>query len=133
MGKEAAAEAYQRLFHIVKQTRPWSLGGFLTRDKDVIGAADAKNRQKGACGLAQAAAGPVADDGVPDLLGRGKSGPGFGAGGVPAASLHDDQVPALGITLCDKKKFTPHPEAQDLKWRRVLGRFRRDFGPGNLG
>ena len=119
MVQEAAAEAYQRLFHIVKQTGPGGNGGFLPRDKHVVGSADAQGGQKRPGGLAEAAASPVADNGSADLLCRGKSRAGFRPGRPAAAGLDDDQAPSFGVTLCHKKKFTPHLEADDLKRRRV--------------
>ena len=97
-GRKAAAEAYQRHFHIVKQTWPRGRSGVLTGNEDVVGASNSQKRQKDAGSLAQAAASPVADNGAAYLLGRGKA---FASSvtrrdAIPAL---DDQKPAaLGIT-----------------------------------
>lgn len=110
-GRKAAAEAYQRHFHIVKQTRPRSRPSVLTSDKNIVGASDAQKRQKDAGSLAQAAARPISDNGTAYLLGRGKA---FASSvtrrdAIPAL---DDQKPAaLGITPCNIKKFTPYTQA----------------------
>jgi len=112
------AEAYQRLFHIVKQTGPWRGGGFLTRDKDVVRPANAMNRQKRPCRFTQSAPCAVAYDGVADLLGGGKSCTGRGPRRVPAARLEDDQAPPFAKTLGNKQKFAPHPKTKHLNLRR---------------
>lgn len=110
-GNEAAAEAYQRLFQIVKQTGPGGRAGFLTRHHDIVDACDTKTRQKQAGGLAQAAPGAVADHRPTDLFGRGEAEAELGAGYVPKTSLHHHQTAALGITLCNIKEFTPDTQA----------------------
>ena len=110
-GRKAAAEAYQRHFHIVKQTWPWGRSGVLTGNENVVGASNSQKRQKDAGSFAQAAASPVADNGAAYLLGRGKA---FASSvtrrdAIPAL---DDQKPAaLGITPCNIKKFTPYTQA----------------------
>mgnify|MGYP001191885232 FL=1 len=110
-GRKAAAEAYQRHFHIVKQTWPRGRSGVLTGNEDVVGASNSQKRQKDAGSFAQTAASPVADNGAAYLLGRGKA---FASSvtrrdAIPAL---DDQKPAaLGITPCNIKKFTPYTQA----------------------
>ncbi len=118
-GEKTAAEAYQRRFHIVKQTRPGGRCGLLTRYEHVIGPGDAKLGQERPSSFAQAAARAVANHGVADLLGGGEALAGRGAGKGAAAALDNNDSLALAVTLCNKKKFTPHPEAFNLKWRRV--------------
>lgn len=96
--RKAAAEAYQRHFHIVKQTRPRGRSGVLTGDENVVGAGNPQKRQKDAGGFAQAAAGPVPDDGAANLLGRGESLASGVPGRLAIAALHDQKPAALGIT-----------------------------------
>ena len=108
------AEAYQRLFHIVKQTRPGRCGGFLTRDKDVVRPAHPVNRQKRPRGFTQATPGAVADDRVADLLGGGEACAGLGPRKGPAAGLDDDQAAPFCKTCGHKQEFAPHTEAQDI-------------------
>jgi hypothetical protein len=114
-----AAEAYQRHFHIVKQTGPGGVRGVLTRDEDVIRARNAQMGKKRAGGLAEAAAGAVADDGTADLLRRRKALAGLRAGRVPAAALDHHDLAAFGVTLSHEKEFTPFLEADNLQRRRV--------------
>ena len=109
--RKAAAEAYQRHFHIVKQTRPRSRGGVLTGDENVVSARDAQKRQKDAGRLAEATAGPVADHRSADLLGRGKSLANSLAVVRAAAALDNQQAAAFGKTARNVQEFAPYPQA----------------------
>jgi hypothetical protein len=117
-GKKAAAEAYQRRFHIVKQTGPSRRRGFLPRDKDVVGPRHSQPRQQLPGGFPEAASGPVADYRPADLLGRGKSLAGRRARLAPAARLDHHETPAVGVTLSHKKEFAA--DAQALHRDRIL-------------
>jgi hypothetical protein len=99
--KEAAAEAYQRLFDIVKQTWPGGRSGFLTGHNHIVDACDTKPGQEMPDRLPQAAAGAVADDRAADLLGCGKADPGSVTRHATAARLNHDQAAALSVTLCN--------------------------------
>ena len=61
------------MFHIVKQRVPWGVGRGVAGEKHIIDARPAMERGKAARSLAQAAAGPVADDGIANLLGGGEA------------------------------------------------------------
>jgi len=106
--RKAAAEAYQRPFHIVKQTRPRSCAGVLAGYENIVGAGNAQQRQKSAGRLAEAAARPVPDDRSADLLGGGEPFPDCLSRQVPAASLNDKQTASLRITLGYVKEFSPN-------------------------
>jgi len=110
-GRKAAAEAYQRNFHIVKQTWPRGRAGFLTGDENVVDAGHSQKRQKDAGGLPQAAAGAVSDHGAADLLGRGKPLAGGLARRVTFTCLYDEKLAAFGIPPRRVKEFTPDPQA----------------------
>jgi hypothetical protein len=117
--KEAAAEAYQRLFDIVKQTWPRGRTRFLTGNHDIVDACDTKPGQERPYGFPHAATGAVADDGAADLFGRGKADPGRVTRHATAARLNHHQAAAFGITLCNIKKFATNAEAFDDEWRWV--------------
>jgi hypothetical protein len=121
-GNEAAAEAYQRLFQIVKQTGPGGRTGFLTGDKDIVHACDAKTGKKLARGLAKAASRPVADNGTADLLGGGETEADEVARQAATARLNHYEATALGVTLCNIKEFTSNAQAFDKQRRWVAGR-----------
>lgn len=124
-GRKAAAEAYQRNFHIVKQTWPRGRAGFLTGDENVVDAGHSQKRQKDAGGLPQAAAGAVSDHGAADLLGRGKSFACSLARRVTFTCLYDEKLAAFGVTPGHIKEFTP--DTQALKRQRggiAIGRKR---------
>ena len=116
-GRKAAAEAYQRHFHIVKQTWPWGRAGFLTGDKNVVGACHSQKRQKDAGSLAQPTPGPVPDDGAADLLCRGKPFASSLARRVTFTCLYDEKLAAFGVTPGHIKEFTP--DTQALKRQRA--------------
>jgi hypothetical protein len=99
--KEAAAEAYQRLFDVVKQTWPRGRTGFLTGHHDIVDTCDTKPGQEKPYGLPQAAAGAVSDDRAADLLGRGEADPGRVTRHATAARLNHHQTAAFGVTLCN--------------------------------
>ena len=44
--RSISGEAYQRAFHIVKQTRPANVSGRVARDEDIVGSGLAKPGQK---------------------------------------------------------------------------------------
>lgn len=124
-GRKAAAEAYQRHFHIVKQTWPRGRAGFLASDENVVGAGHPQKRQKDAGRFPQPAAGAVPDNGPADLLGRGKSLAHGLARRVTFASLNDEKPAAFGITPGDIKEFTPDAQAFERQRSRVaIGRKR---------
>jgi hypothetical protein len=108
--QDAAPEAYQCGFDIVKQLRPRAVGGLHPGDEDVIDPGKAKTRQEHTDTLAQPAARTVADDGVADFLGGGKAGPGGIARGRAPARLHNDVFAPFGRTLCDKQEFPARAE-----------------------
>ena len=121
-GKEAAAEAYQRLFEIVKQTGPCGRASFLTCDKDIVHPRDAKIGKKLAGGLAQAAPGPVTYHGAADLFGGGKSEAEEIARQGATARLHHHQAAAFGVTLCNIKEFVSNAQAFDEQRQCVASR-----------
>jgi hypothetical protein len=82
-------------------------------------------------GLAQAAAGPVTDDGAADLFGGGKAFADLRTRRGAAAALNHHDPLAVAVTPCHKKKFTPHPEAFNLKWRRVDVGWKGPSGSGS--
>ena len=110
-GRKTAAEAYQRHFHIVKQTWPWGRSGILTGNENIISAGNSQKRQKDAGSLAQAAASPVADNGAAYLLGRGKAFAGSVARRRAIPGLNDQKPAAFGITPGNVQEFTPYPQA----------------------
>lgn len=110
-GRKAAAEAYQRHFHIVKQTWPRGRSGVLTGNEDVVGASNSQKRQKDAGSLAQAAARPVPDDRTAHLFGRGKAFPSSVACRDAIAALNDQKPAAFGVTPGNIKEFTPYTQA----------------------
>jgi hypothetical protein len=78
--------------------------------------------KKLAHGLAQAAAGAVANDGGPGFPGGGEAGPGGRARLGPAARLDDNQAAALSGAICDKKELAARPQAlnDDGLWISVV-------------
>jgi hypothetical protein len=113
--REAAAEAYQRRFHIVKQTGPGRGRRFLAGDKDIVDAGPSQKGKQEARGLPQAAARAVADNGPPDLAGGREPCPGHRARLRPAAGLDDQAAAALGDAFRDKQEFAARPEALDVQ------------------
>lgn len=63
-----AGQAYQRAFHIVKQTYPANVGCNVAGYEDIIPTRAAMNRQKTPCSFPQAPAGTVAHDCAANLL-----------------------------------------------------------------
>jgi hypothetical protein len=102
---QAAGEAYQRAFNIVKQASPCARGRVLSRNEHVVGAAEAMQRKQLARGLAQAPARPVAHGGVANLAGGGEA---HGAGPFwwnPDARLDDDRAPTFRWAVCGAEKL----------------------------
>ena len=119
LGRKAAAEAYQRDFHIVKQTGPGAVAGVLAGDEDIVDARESQKGQKEPHCLAQAAAGPVADHGSADLAGGGKARPGGGTRLGPAAGLDDQELAAFGDAIRDIKEFAARAQALDRRAGRL--------------
>jgi hypothetical protein len=118
---EAAAEAYQCGFHIVKQMGPGRRRGLLTGDKNVVDAGLSQKGKKEARGLPQAAAGAVADDCPADLAcGRKSSACGRARLGPPAG-LHNQEAAAFRDAIRDKKELAARPEALDGEWDWIAG------------
>jgi len=108
---ETAAEAYQRRFHIVKQTGPRALARLLACNEDIIDARKAQLWQKEADAFAEAAAGAVAGDGVADFAGGGEAhARGFAWFRAPAGLDHQHAA-AIRLAVRHEQEFATRPQA----------------------
>ena len=112
-----SGEAYQRAFHIVKQTRPRNVSRFHTCNEDIIPPRLAMLWQENTGSLPQSSLRPVAGHGIADLLGGGKSGPGMVTRrfALAATGLHQQGLATLGPAVAHIKKLRPHAKTGDLK------------------
>jgi hypothetical protein len=99
--RDTAAEAYQCGFHIVKQTGERAVGRVLAGNEDVIHSREAGYGKCHSHCLPEAAAGPVADHGTPNLFCGGEPCSGGRPGLGPAAGLDDQGLFAFGGAIRD--------------------------------
>ena len=89
-------EAYQRAFHIVKQTRPGARRRAAPGDQHVVVSGPSVKGRKQPRGLAQPALGAVSRHGVADLAGGGEADADKGGAVGAITRLHDDRAPRGG-------------------------------------
>ena len=85
-------EAYQRAFHIVKQTRPWARRRAVASDQYIVEAGLGELRQKHPGGFTHAPLGAIADHRPPDLTGGGEADSDQGGVVGPISGLQYDRA-----------------------------------------
>jgi hypothetical protein len=106
-GRQPASEAYQRAFHLVKQTGPGALPRVLSGDEYIVRPRVAQSRQAGRSRFAKPPSRPVSDDGISDFPGRRKARPNVVPRLGPASRLHDERSASFRKTFGDKQEFSP--------------------------
>jgi hypothetical protein len=86
-------EAYQRAFHIVKQTRPGAFGRAAPGDEHIVKGGPPMKGQHHARGLPQPPFRAIAHHGAPDFPGCGEAGADQRLIVAPLQSLDDDGAP----------------------------------------
>jgi hypothetical protein len=113
----APREAYQRAFHIVKQGWPGSAYGLRARDEHIVASGPSVEGQKHTGRFAQTALGPIANDGVPDLLGGCKARPDWSVRGFGAlALLNHDAGSRLAGAITRTQKIAPQRNPRGAIW-----------------
>tara|TARA_X000000950_G_scaffold140817_1_gene174729 strand:+ start:27655 stop:28056 length:402 start_codon:yes stop_codon:yes gene_type:complete len=99
-------EPYQRSFHIVKQTIPWSSRCSGSRDKYIVETRERMLRQKLARGDTQTAPSPVSDNSAANFSRSGKAFADVRLTVFTVSSLHHNEVTPSSTSFRRLKKFS---------------------------